>query len=60
MARKLPKKPKQPKMSSSTAVWERYLDRVKAWDKKVRDIKNAPKRKASIKAQADKMKNKSY
>lgn len=58
MARKLPKKPKQPKMSSSQSTWERYYERVKAWDKKVTAIKNAPKVKARLKAAADKLKSK--
>ena len=56
MARRIPKKPKQPKRGASVAVWERYLERVKNWEKKVKAIKDAPKRKDAIKKQADNIK----
>lgn len=59
MAR-LPKKPKQPKMSSSVATWERYYARVQAWAARVKAIKEGPKKKAAMKAKADAIKNKTY
>lgn len=55
---KMPKKPKQPKARASVQTWKNYLERVKAWNSKVTAIKAAPKLKASIKSQADKLKNK--
>lgn len=55
MAR-LPKYPKQPKQSSSLQVWARYLERCKAVAQKRKAMRDAPKKKDSIKAQVSKLK----
>ena len=56
MAR-LPKFPKQPKMSSSLATWERYEARVKAVAAKRKAIQDAPKKKEALKSRISKIKN---
>jgi len=45
---KLPKKPKRPKKSQSLSVWQRYDDKMKAWQNKCKEIKEAPKKKEAI------------
>lgn len=34
---KLPKKPKQPKKSASLNTWKNYEERMKDWERKVKD-----------------------
>ena len=55
---KLPKWPKQPKASSSEATWNRYYERVKVVAAKRKSIKEAPKKKASIRTKVDALKSK--
>ena len=55
MARKK-KYPKQPKQSSSKAVWERYLIRVKEVARYNKELADKPKAIARIKEQATKAK----
>lgn len=48
MARKLPKKPKTPRKSSSLVVWQRFDSRMKDWEKRCREIKAEPAKKEAI------------
>jgi hypothetical protein len=45
---KLPKKPNRPKMSSSIRAWENFDARMKAWHKKIADLKSAKTKKAAL------------
>jgi len=45
---KLPKAPKRPKASASLATWEKFDQRVKDYDKKVREIKSNASKKANL------------
>jgi hypothetical protein len=55
---KLRKYPRQPKSKANVAVWERYLAKCKDVDKLNAPIKNAAKKKETIKAQVSKLKMK--
>lgn len=46
--RKLPKRPKKPKVSSSLRVWENYGKRLADWQKKLNKIQADRKRKQQI------------
>lgn len=48
MAVKKPKRPKKPKQSAGVAVWERYSDRVKDWEKRCREIDSDKKKKENL------------
>ena len=48
MTRKKPRKPKRPKASASLATWQRYDDRMKDWQKRVKEWENEPKKKDAI------------
>ncbi len=54
---KLPKWPKQPKRTSSLAVWQRYEQKVKAVKAKRKAIQEAPKKKEAIAERARKAKS---
>jgi len=43
------KKPKQPKMSSSIAVWQRWEQRMKEYERKKKEKREAPAKKRAIK-----------
>jgi len=45
---KKPKKPKQPRTSSSLATWENYMRRVSDWKKKLSKLESDKRRKKSI------------
>jgi hypothetical protein len=47
MAKK-PKKPKKPKQSASVATWENFADRVKAWEKRCREIDSDKVKKKNL------------
>lgn len=48
MAKKLPKKPKQPKMSASKSVWDNWNRRMVEWEKRVKEIKKPAIEKMKI------------
>jgi hypothetical protein len=45
---KLPKKPKQPRVSSSLTTWENYQKRVSDWKKKLARIEADKRKKKSL------------
>ena len=45
---KMPAKPKKPKVSASAAAWEKFDDRMKAYNKKCADLISARKKKDSL------------
>lgn len=55
---KLKKYPKQPKASSSIAVWERWERRCAEVAKYNAELKKAPEKKRALKAKVEKLKMK--
>lgn len=53
---KLPKKPKAPKTTAAIGVWERYEDKLKEHDKKVKKVHDDHKKKQAIIAKTRKSK----
>lgn len=45
---KYPKRPKAPKMSSSVAVLERFMQRLNDWEKKKKAIDQEKNRRAAL------------
>lgn len=48
MARRKPKRPKQPKRSASLETWRRWDERMKNWKKKCNEIDAPRKAKEAI------------
>lgn len=55
---KLPKWPKQPKLSSTAQAWARYEAKVKAVAERRKAIQEKPKHVQAIKARTESLKNK--
>lgn len=45
---KLPKKPKKPKASAPVSSWEKFDERMKAYDRKIAGIKAGKKKKENL------------